>query len=1226
MKKLLIIFFIYLFPICVSAQLTDDFSDGDFTNNPAWSGDNSKFEVDLSYQLHLNAPAVDDVAYLSTPSTSIDSTEWAFYVMLDFNPSSANYANIFLVSDTANLNGPLNGYFVKIGNTTDEISLYEKTGATETEIIDGVDDRVDYSPVTVRVKVIRDTAGNWQLFSDILGGTNYFSEGTVFDNTHTLSNFSGVFCDYTSTRSDKFYFDDFYVGTIIPDTIPPSIDTVLVLSDTTLDVQFSEVVKKTTAETLTNYSVNNGIGNPYSAVRDGTDSSLVHLTFTISFTDGLQNTLTVNNVEDRSGNTIITATEDFTFYIVPPTILSISVLSDTTIDIQFSEVVEQTTAETTTNYSVDNGIGNSSNAVRDGTDSSFVHLTFSIAFQSGVTNTLSISNVENLSGDSIISPTNVQFMYFVPDTALYKDVVINEIFADPSPQVGLPEIEYIELFNTGNKAFDLNGWEFSDGSSTGILSTFFLLSGDYVILCPVADTASFSPYGAVIGLSTWPTLNNSGDNMSLKNDVATMVDRVNYTDQWYNDPDKDEGGWSLELINPLAICSGSNNWTASINPGGGTPGFKNSVHDTTPDTQSPDLLSAYAIDSSQVILNFSELMDSSGLITGSYFVNNGLNVVSVIVDPSDFTSCILVLSPTIDAGTVYTITADSITDCAGNLVSSNNTARFVISLPADKYDVVISEIFPDPSPVVGLPEYEFVELYNNSNKAFDLREWQFADEGSPNSLDPHILLSGDYIILCDEDAASEFEQFGAVLPLASFPSLTNDGELLSIYDNQGNVIHSVNYSISWYGDNNKEDGGWSLEMIDPGNPCGEGSNWRASVDAKGGTPGQQNSVDAPNPDNLNPVLLRADAADPVQVILTFDEIIDSSSVLSASFTITKGIGIDSIICQDNKTVLLLLSTPIVEGIVYTVTVTGINDCVGNLIGTGNSADFALPEQGLPQDIIINEVLFNPRTGGSDFVEVYNNSGRYIDISNWKLANIEANTIANIKPIIQTPYVLFPEEYAVLTQDGANIKDEYPLGNEETFVEIDALPSYNDGDGTVILLNNLLEVSDSFTYDEDMHFALLNDKGGVSLERLGFNRLTNDATNWHSAAEVIGFATPGYKNSQFNTSGVTDEPITIDPEIFSPDNDGFNDVVNISYKFDSPGFVANITIYDSKGRPAKYLVQNELLGTDEGTFSWDGINENNEKARMGIYIIFFEVFDLDGNIEKYKETCVLGGRL
>ncbi|MCD4746506.1 MAG: hypothetical protein K8R58_09415, partial [Bacteroidales bacterium] len=65
-----------------------------------------------------------------------------------------------------------------------------------------------------------------------------------------------------------------------------------------------------------------------------------------------------------------------------------------------------------------------------------------------------------------------------------------------------------------------------------------------------------------------------------------------------------------------------------------------------------------------------------------------------------------------------------------------------------------------------------------------------------------------------------------------------------------------------------------------------------------------------------------------------------------------------------------------------------------------------------------------------------------------------------------------------------------------------------------------------------------------------------------------------------------------------------------------------TIFNSAGKLTKTLIRNELLGT-KGGFSWDGINQNNEKANIGIYIIYFEVFDLNGKVKHYKKTCVVG---
>ena len=271
------------------------------------------------------------------------------------------------------------------------------------------------------------------------------------------------------------------------------------------------------------------------------------------------------------------------------------------------------------------------------------------------------------------------------------------------------------------------------------------------------------------------------------------------------------------------------------------------------------------------------------------------------------------------------------------------------------------------------------------------------------------------------------------------------------------------------------------------------------------------------------------------------------------------------------------------------------------------------------------MLFNPRGSGADFVEVYNLSTKNIDLNGWQLANLDYDTLANFKTIATGSRVIFPGFYIVLTTDAANIKKEYPLGNEETFIQMASLPGYSNDDGTVILVNNLLTVSDSITYSSGMQFALLNYVEGVSLERMGFNRPADDKTNWHSAAEAVGFATPGYKNSQYNPGENADNEVAVIPEIFSPDNDGVDDVVNINYAFEAAGYVGSISIYDSKGRLVRDLVKNDLLGT-KGAYSWDGINVTGEKARIGIYIVYFEVFGLQGEIKQYKKTCVLAGRL
>ena len=72
-------------------------------------------------------------------------------------------------------------------------------------------------------------------------------------------------------------------------------------------------------------------------------------------------------------------------------------------------------------------------------------------------------------------------------------------------------------------------------------------------------------------------------------------------------------------------------------------------------------------------------------------------------------------------------------------------------------------------------------------------------------------------------------------------------------------------------------------------------------------------------------------------------------------------------------------------------------------------------------------------------------------------------------------------------------------------------------------------------------------------------------------------------------------------------------------------MANITIFDGRGRPVRNLVQNGILGLS-GYLNWDGLDEKGKKLPVGTYVIFTEIFNLQGKKERFKNTVVLARRL
>jgi len=558
-----------------------------------------------------------------------------------------------------------------------------------------------------------------------------------------------------------------------------------------------------------------------------------------------------------------------------------------------------------------------------------------------------------------------------------------------------------------------------------------------------------------------------------------------------------------------------------------------------------------------------------------------------------------------------------------------------LSLPiqaqvTNRYDVVITEIMADPTPQVGLPNAEWIELKNTSSIAVNLQGWRVGDGSGVSGPIPAFVLQPDsFVLVTTSSAVAALSQFGRTVAVTSFPSLDNDGELIYLRSAQGNTIHGVEYSVDWYQNAVKREGGWSLEMIDTKNPCTGMNNWKASVHPAGGTPGKKNSVDGISTDASPPALKRAYATDAYTLILFFDEPLDSLSASSVSkFTILPGISIVSAIPIGPlfNTVQIKTGTSLIPGLVYTVTASNVADCKGNPIGIIKTTEVGLAQIVEKNDIVINEILFNPKPDAYDYVEFYNRSNKVIDVSKLSIANKNtAGIIGSIKNITDLPFLIFPGAYFVVTEDANSLSINYLVKNNDRVFSLSSLPSFPDNAGTVVLLNAQGIVIDEVKYDDDWHFDLIANDDGVALERIDPDGKSQDKSNWHSAASTAGYGTPGYQNSQYKQTGGGNAIIEISPKVFSPDNDGRDDIATFSYNISQSGYLANIFIFDASGRQVRHLVKNDLLGS-KGSWNWDGLGEQGRKLLIGTYIIYTELFNLDGKKQRFKNTIVLARRL
>jgi hypothetical protein len=855
--------------VCISpniaAQVKDDFSDGNFSDDPPWTVDVTQFEINAAGQLHLRS-AGSDTAVLATQSTVPVSAEWDFWIKLSFNTSSNNHARVYLAANSAEFTLPVNAYYIQIGGSDDSIAIMRQTVAQVKKIYSLKSYLTDHSTNTMRIKIIRDESAQWKVMIDTTGGYNYIEDGTFFEEPVLLSGWFGVYCRYTSSNATKFYFDDFYAGPVIRDTLSPKVISVEVATANDVSVVFSEPPDKVSAE----------------------------------------------------------------------------------------------------------------------------------------------------------DPGNYRF--------LNKSVRMDSVRRDP------------------------------------------------------------------------------------------------------------------------------------VHPG---------------------------------------------------------EVSIFLKDP-------------IPDGTIDSIYIHGITDLSGNKMA--DTIVPVCYYRAKPYDILIHEIMADPDPPVELPDAEYIELFNRASFPINLRNWTIRYGSYSKVFLPVTIPSRGYLLITRDSAYLHFASCSVLFTSSS--SLSNEGTTLVLTDDLQHVIHAVTYSPSWYRGSFKEEGGWSLEMIDALNPCGCTDNWAPSKDISGGTPGRANSVSKSNMDEEAPFGLRAVITDSVTMRVTFSEQMDSISMLQDTDWLVQRPGralhpARVIPLQPHfSSADLYFDDKFEKGVTYILNVSaGLKDCTGNRCDTTRTLRFAIPDSVAMNDVVINEVLSNPSSGGSRFVELYNRSEKILDLQALIISGRDTmdGLLQNAAPLSEDGYLLFPGAYAAFTPNKQDILDRFAPASPANISGMPGFPVLGDDTGTVIIARkDNLEIVDRMKYNPDMHYPLLATSEGVSLERTSPDLPSATESNWHSAAETSGFGTPGYQNSHRVVVGESSMNISVQPEVFSPDNDGHDDLLSIVIREDDPDYAVSIVAYDTRGRLVREIANNVLTGS-EGVFIWDGMTDGRSKAPIGFYVLLIELTRPDGTVRKSKKTVVLGGR-
>lgn len=728
----------------VYSQITDNFSDNNFTTSPQWSGSSNDFIINSLEQLQTSTSLASS-SYLTTSHnlSSLNSKEWKFWIKMNFSPSASNFSKVYLCASNSDLTINPDGFYLLLGETgsLDAVRLYKQQNGVSTEICSAADGQIA-SGFAIGVRVVRDDFGNWSLYIDPNGGENFTNGFFGFDNTPMVGPYFGLICTYTVTNANKFYFDNFYIGDELVDNLPPILLSATSLYSNQVDLLFDEVLEIQSAQNSSNYSI-----IPFvqisSATLDYINPALIHLSLNTSLTNGINYSVSSNNINDLN---------------------------------------------------------------------------------------------ENTSG---IQSTN--FIFMISETPLFGDVIINEFMCDPTPSIGLPEVEYIELYNRSNKYFDLQNWKIGDNSSEGTIPQKWLIPGGYVLLC---SSSVLSEYPLCVGVSSFPSLNNTGDNIILKDNNSIIIDQLSYTDNWYADEQKKDGGYSLERIKTQLPCSGETNWHVSDAESGGTPLEINSIYDGSPDTEYPFITSINVVAPNEIEVQFNEGMDSTSLANPIILTNPNLTLQNTSVNSTFPEFFQIEFFETIVSSQDYFISIENVADCSQNQI--NLSSVFSLPEPAEKGDLIINEILYNPN----TGGSDFIEIHNTSGKIIDLYNWNIANNFN-GSIDNHKLISEHYylrsndFVFLSEDTLSEINSYpftdhkkAIQMDLPSFN--IDSGTVYLIYNSE--VMDYVSYSDDWQFSLIEDTKGKSLEKIDPKGISNTANNWHTAAESVNfGTPGRINS-------------------------------------------------------------------------------------------------------------------------------------------------------------------------------------------------------------------------------------------------------------------------------------------------------------------------------------------------------------------------------------------------
>lgn len=173
-----------------------------------------------------------------------------------------------------------------------------------------------------------------------------------------------------------------------------------------------------------------------------------------------------------------------------------------------------------------------------------------------------------------------------------------------------------------------------------------------------------------------------------------------------------------------------------------------------------------------------------------------------------------------------------------------------------------------------------------------------------------------------------------------------------------------------------------------------------------------------------------------------------------------------------------------------------------------------------RELLINEIMFDAENDGEEYIEIYANTEKPLNITQLYLHKIKSTKIISTIELIgknsKTKQLkIKPKQYICFSRSVYRLTEKHGA-NQEQIVKVPRMPRFNNNDSGAIIISKKKDISngdliDICRFSKSMHTTNKKSKRGIAIEKKRPTDISEDDKNWHSSQHPSG-GTPTKENT------------------------------------------------------------------------------------------------------------------